>query len=223
MKIFKQISLITEAVSAVPKDKSGTGINYKFRGVDDLMNALNPLFGKFGVVLSATILNSEVLYFENVKLDREGNEIKTKWTSVFLKMKYSLFADDGSSVSFETIGEGRDNSDKAHNKAMSAALKYFLMHAFLVPTKDIDDSDSENAEIETKGENSIASKQSALNLLKAFSGLGISAKEIFQLIKIESVEQMKEKDLKFLTKIGSEIKKDPRKKTEYFNFPMVFE
>lgn len=216
MKIFKQISLIVQDVAAVPKDKSGTGINYKFRGVDDLMNALNPLFGKHGVVLSSTILSSEVSYFEVFKFDKEGNEIKTKWTSVFLKMKYSLFAEDGSSVCFETIGEGRDNSDKAHNKAMSAALKYFLMHSFLVPTKDVDESDSETPEIETKSENTLASKQASINMIKAFSGLGVSSQQVLSYLGIQSTDQMKEKDLQALAKIGSEIKKDPNKKSEYF-------
>jgi predicted RNA-binding protein with PIN domain len=48
---------------------------------------------------------------------------------------------DWTSVTVTTIGEAADTSDKATNKAMSAALKYALIQTFSVPTKDMDDAD----------------------------------------------------------------------------------
>lgn len=146
--IYQQMANVMKDLDAIPKNKSGSGINYKFRGIDDFMNTLNPVMAKHGVVLSFEILDRECYTKEitTKQFDKYSNSQVDKlsiWTTVLLKMKYIFFAKDGSSISCETIGEGKDNSDKAHNKAMSVALKYALMQIFLVPTEDLIDQDAE--------------------------------------------------------------------------------
>lgn len=47
----------------------------------------------------------------------------------------------GSSISCTVMGEGRDTSDKATNKAMAAAHKYALLQTFCIPTEDIGQDD----------------------------------------------------------------------------------
>ena len=60
-------------------------------------------------------------------------------------MKYHFYAEDGSSVIVGPVpAEGIDSSDKATNKALSAALKYMLIQTFSIPTEDMTDSDSEH-------------------------------------------------------------------------------
>jgi hypothetical protein len=53
-----------------------------------------------------------------------------------LRVEFRFYAPDGSSVLVVTEGEAADHSDKASNKAMTAALKYCLIQTFLIPTAD---------------------------------------------------------------------------------------
>jgi hypothetical protein len=64
-----------------------------------------------------------------------------------LKMQYTFFADDGSSVKAVVMGEGMDSGDKASNKAMAVAHKYAIVQMFAIPTED--DKDPENDSHET--------------------------------------------------------------------------
>lgn len=140
--IYQQIAKVMGEVSAIPKSRSGQGLNYKFRGIDDFMNALNPIMSKNQVIFGFDVINVQKETFDQ-ESNYNGNKKIVKWTNVSLTIKYIFFAADGSSISVVTIGEGRDNSDKAYNKAMSAALKYALMQVFLVPTEDLIDQDDE--------------------------------------------------------------------------------
>lgn len=140
--IFKNMALVMGEVAAIPKSRSGQGLNYKFRGIDDFMNALNPIMAKHAVVFGFDIVKDSVDHYEQ-KSTYNGQDKVVRWTNVLLHIKYTFYTTDGSNLSCVTVGEGRDNSDKAHNKAMSAALKYALMQMFLVPTEDLVDQDSE--------------------------------------------------------------------------------
>ena len=51
-------------------------------------------------------------------------------------MEYTLYAEDGSSVSAVVIGEGMDSGDKATNKAMAIAYKYAMFQIFSIPTEE---------------------------------------------------------------------------------------
>ena len=63
-----------------------------------------------------------------------------------LSLRVEFFAPDGSSVIAETVGEGLDMSDKASNKAMSAAYKYALFQVFCIPTAEAKDSERDSIE-----------------------------------------------------------------------------
>jgi hypothetical protein len=65
-----------------------------------------------------------------------------------ITMKFTAYAEDGSSVSSTTVGEAMDSGDKSMNKAMSTAYKYALMQIFCIPT--VDDKDTENQTHEPK-------------------------------------------------------------------------
>ena len=85
-------------------------------------------------------------------LSRASEERATKnggaLQCVTLSVEYRFFHADGSSISCTVMGEGRDTSDKATNKAMAAAHKYALLQTFCIPTEEIgqDDPDAETPE-----------------------------------------------------------------------------
>jgi hypothetical protein len=61
-----------------------------------------------------------------------------------LRMKYTFWADDGSSVCCIVEGEGMDSGDKSSNKAMSVAQKYALLQVFCIPTAEPKDPDADS-------------------------------------------------------------------------------
>ena len=59
-------------------------------------------------------------------------------------------SEDGSTHTVKTFGEAMDRSDKATNKAMSAAYKYAAFQAFAIPTEGDNDADSDTPEVKSK-------------------------------------------------------------------------
>jgi hypothetical protein len=139
MEIYKKIPAIMRDVPVITKDRKTTyGDTYKFRGIDDTYNALHDVFAKHGVFYMPELINAS----------REERQSKKGGLLIWsiLDMKYTFFAEDGSSVSCIVRGEAMDSSDKATNKAMSIALKYALMEIFLIPTDDHKDPENDNPE-----------------------------------------------------------------------------
>ena len=147
--IYSKLIKIMTDIGPVKKDKTNENQGWAFRGVDDFMNALNPLFAKHGVIPIMAVQNSK----------REKIIAKSGATiiSTLLDIKITLYAEDGSNVDLFVYGEAMDLGDKSTNKAMSYGFKYAMMFTFCIPTDDIDDGDKDTFDI--KGEE----KQNAKN------------------------------------------------------------
>lgn len=140
--IFKKIPKIMSLVGVVWKDRKNEQQGYKFRGIDDMYNALNKHLSDEGVFCTSEVLKDE----------REERLTKNGWLLMYsiLTMKFTFFAEDGSSVSSTTIGEAMDTGDKSMNKAMSTAYKYALMQIFCIPTEEDKDTENQTHEIAPK-------------------------------------------------------------------------
>lgn len=142
MEIYKKMVSILKDVDYIKKDKKNLQQGYNFRGIDDMYNALHELFSKHEVFISSDVLD---LTREERQTKNGGNLIYT-----ILKIKFTFQTIDGSSVESIMIGEAMDSGDKSANKAMSTALKYALMQAFLIPTEELKDSDNDTYQVEKK-------------------------------------------------------------------------
>jgi len=142
--IFSKMSQVMKDIAYVSKNQTNTVQGFKFRGIDQFINALYPALTKHGVFMVPS-------------LDSESHELRevTRATGkqgvdkhVYIQMSYTFFAEDGSSVTVGPIpAESFDSGDKATNKALSAALKYALIQTFSIPTEDMAEGDSESPEI----------------------------------------------------------------------------
>jgi hypothetical protein len=141
--IYKKLIAILQEVDAIGKNKKNLGQGYMFRGIDDMYNAIHPLFSKNGVFITSEVLNSKR---EERQAAKGGNLIYT-----IVTCKFNFYAEDGRSVSSTLDGEAMDSGDKSTNKAMSAALKYALMQMFLIPTEEKLDTEYESPEVKSKG------------------------------------------------------------------------
>jgi hypothetical protein len=139
-QIYKLIPKVMQDIGAIGKDRENKQQGYKFRGIEDMYNAAHPALVKHGVFCAPEVLEHESQ--DRITTNRMG---ETKSTiRVWLKVKHTFFAPDGSSVSVTTCGEGIDASDKASNKALSGAMKYAMIELFSIPTEDVEDSDRDS-------------------------------------------------------------------------------
>lgn len=204
--IYKAINAVMEDIGAVGKTSKNQQQGFMFRGIDAVMNAINPALIKHKVFVVPEIL------------DQSREERTTQKGGLLIysicKVKYTFFAEDGSSIEAVVIGEGMDSGDKATNKAMSIAFKYACFQVLCIPTEEMKDPDEEVHELtpknttkqtasrnqpkeETKKPETKPTEQSQNNLdaikVATVNGelqrTGVSAKSMCAFFKVGSVEE----------------------------------
>jgi hypothetical protein len=141
-KVYKAIANVSAklAKEGIGKDRSNQAQGYKFRGIDDVYNALAPILAAEGLCILPTVTERVVVERTNAK--------GTALFYVTVKVDFAFVcAEDGSSHTVTTYGEAMDSGDKATNKAMSAAYKYAAMQAFCIPTEGDNDADAQTHEV----------------------------------------------------------------------------
>jgi hypothetical protein len=143
MKVYQAINLVQSdlAKQGIAKDRTNQqGNTYKFRGIDDVYNAISPLLAKHGLCILPRMISRQCLERQTAK----GSAIF--YVTVEAEFDF-VSAEDGSKHTVRTFGEAMDMSDKATNKAMSAAYKYAAFQAFAIPTEGDNDTESQTLEI----------------------------------------------------------------------------
>ena len=131
----------TLASEGIGKNRSNQQQGFKFRGIDDVLNAL------------ARVLSDELLVIVPHMTDRHLTERQTKsggaLFSVTITAHYTFVsAEDGSQFTVGPFyGEAMDSADKATNKAMSNAYKYMAIQTFCIPTEGDNDADATTHEV----------------------------------------------------------------------------
>jgi hypothetical protein len=129
------------ARTGIGKDSENSFDRYKFRGIDAVYNALAPLLAKHGLCVLPRIIERESVE----RVSRKGEPMF--YVTVTAEFDF-VAAEDGSIHTVRTYGEAMDRSDKATNKAMSAAYKYAAFMAFAIPTEGDNDADASTPEVE---------------------------------------------------------------------------
>ena len=138
-KIYQQIAKIMAEVPAIGKNKQNTQQGFKFRGIDDVYNAVQPLFAKYGVF--------PVMQQIGV-MNRVEGQTKSGGTMHRMCAVYDVhfYAEDGSFVTVRLEAEGMDSADKGTNKCHSVAHKYALLTLLMIPTEDLAEPDAHTPE-----------------------------------------------------------------------------
>tara|TARA_R110000868_G_scaffold55916_4_gene173566 strand:+ start:1543 stop:2151 length:609 start_codon:yes stop_codon:yes gene_type:complete len=138
MNIYKAINAVQAELSTIgiTKDRTNSqGSGYKFRGIDDVYNAISPLLAKHGLCILPRVLTRECVE----RISKSGGALF--YVTVEVEFDF-VSAEDGSKHTVKTFGEAMDSGDKATNKAMSAAYKYAAFQAFSIPTESDNDADA---------------------------------------------------------------------------------
>jgi len=222
-KIYEAISGVMSDIGAVGKDSKNVQQNFMYRGIDAVMNALQPAMVRHKVFVIPEVLERTVSELVTAR------GAKMNW--VTCKIKYSFFTTDGSSVEAVTIGESMDMGDKATNKAMSIAFKYACFQVFCIPTEEMIDPDSESPEMVDPGNTKKSGKkpsgkasekknetekpqekidQAKINILKAeMTRTGVPEKTILSLVRKNCLEDLTPEDFKSMMK-KFEVTKDKK-------------
>lgn len=143
-KIYGALCAAMSEIGAISKDDRNSQQNFKYRGIDAVMNALQPVLIKNHIFITPEVVDQQ----REERTTSKGNHLIYS----ILKMKYTFYADDGSSISAVVTGEGMDSGDKASNKAMSVAFKYACFQVLCIPTDEMKDPDEGSPEEITRAD-----------------------------------------------------------------------
>jgi hypothetical protein len=125
-----RLSSIQKALSeqGIAKDQDMQN-KYKYRGIDQLMNALAPILAAHETVILSDLVEHRI---ENLQ----------KGVRHIVKVNFHVVSPDGTLGPFASGGECIDFGDKGLNKAIGAAFKYWVFTSLCVPTESTADADS---------------------------------------------------------------------------------
>lgn len=142
VKVYEAIAAVTAelAKTGIAKERNNQQQNYKFRGIDDIYNALAPALAKAGLCVLPRVTRREV----TERTTKNGSML----FYVVCDVEFDFVsAEDGSKHTVAVVGEAMDSADKATNKAMSAAYKYAALMTFCIPTEGDNDADAATHEV----------------------------------------------------------------------------
>lgn len=123
------------AKTGIGKDSFNKDQNFKFRGIDAVMNKLAPLLVQYKLLIIPR-------FFDRVLTERPTKSGSIMFNICLRGEFHFVSIEDGTEVVANTIGEGQDMADKATNKAMAVAYKYAVFQTFCIPLDAADDPDA---------------------------------------------------------------------------------
>lgn len=143
MKVYQAIKDVAArmAHTGISKSRENKEQKFKFRGIDETLNALAPVLSECGLVVLPRMLSRSI----TERQTRSGNPL----FSVVVDAEFDFVAvEDGSKHTVKTYGEAMDTGDKATNKAMSIAYKYAAFLAFCIPVEGMgEDADTHTHDV----------------------------------------------------------------------------
>lgn len=134
--VWEALAAIMDELPAIPKMRKMTEgpAKYSYRGIEDIDVKLKPLLAKHGVTFVPRPRQFEVREM-TTKSGARNDE-------VLVLVDYTISGPDGTFVMGGGLGQARDTSDKAANKAMTAAYKQVLTQTLCI-VEEADDQDNE--------------------------------------------------------------------------------
>ena len=191
VSVYAKIAAVQGELAKVGISKSRKnqtpGAQYNFRGIDEVYNTLAPMMAEHGLCILPRIVDHSLT--ERGKTSR-GNAI---YSAVVTAEFDFVSADDGSIHVVRTMGEAMDSSDKATNKAMSAAYKYAALMTFAIPTEGDNDADAHTPEVvaqEKPAKPALITEQQRIELMTLFTHLAVPVAEFLAVAKIDALDKL---------------------------------
>lgn len=207
-KIYTALIEVMKDIGSIGKDRYNQKQNYKFRGIDDVYNALQPALIKHSVFCVPTVKNVQR---EN-GVSANGKDLKY----TIVDVDYEFYsAEDGSSVVVSVPGEAMDTGDKSLNKALSAAYKYACLQLFCIPTEteshdsEEDSYDYRPKKVEVKQTDRNITEQEIAIFMQEVHRTGCSLDKMLKKSNVKVIKDMKYSHYLYWIEL---MKKNPDKK-----------
>lgn len=185
--IHESIAAVMAEIGAIGKNSQNKQQGFMYRGVDAVMNAINPALIKYKMYIVPEVLE----YTCNERTTAKGGNL----ICAICKMRYTFYAEDGSCIPATVMGMGMDSGDKAMNKAMSVAFKYACFQTFCIPTEEMKDPDAETPPPSKPAKPTLEAKY-VNTLFAELQRTGIGLKGILQTYKVADVHDLAFEDWK---------------------------
>lgn len=200
--IYKAVLGVMSDVGFIGKDQVNQTQRFKYRGIDQVMNALQPAF-----INNKMFVYPEIL--EHTREERESTQGRNLIYSVIKVCYHFTSSEDGSEIPVTVIGEGMDSGDKATNKALSIALKYACFQLFMIPTEEMKDPDAESPEVKPKGIGAEKITDAMkITIIKEMERTGVNEGAICSRAKVERLDDI---PVAMYANIMNGLKKTPDK------------
>ena len=138
-KIYPAILMAMAEIGVIGKNRKNPQQGYQFRGIDEVLNSLQPALIKAKIFIVPRIMSME----QQERTAKSGGAL----IYTIVRGEYDFVSgEDGSKITASTYGEAMDSGDKSTNKAMSAALKYAVIQTLAIPTAELIDSEVDSHE-----------------------------------------------------------------------------
>jgi len=166
--IYAAFSAAMEEVQAVRKEGFNDSQRYNFRGVDQVVNAVGPIFRKHKII---PVPYHCVAGYRDVltSTGKPTREVTTTCT-------YRFYGPAGDYIEAVVPGESLDSGDKGTAKAMSVAYRIVLLQSLCIPTDDRDpDQDSYERAVSAPVDPIVEARVAVANAWKANRGEPVAA------------------------------------------------
>lgn len=127
--IYQTINAVMQDVTSLGKNQDNHHQQFKFRGIDDVMNHCGPAMRNHGLV--ATPISVQAAHE-----DKQLRNSVAKSVDLIVTIRWANVA--GDFVDTQVAAEAFDNGDKATAKAMSVALRTAFLQTLCLPTEEPD-------------------------------------------------------------------------------------
>ena len=137
MTIYAKLAAAVAAIGLLVKQGENEHFNYMYVRDQDVLLLVRKTLTKVGLAITSSI--------KDVIVTERKIGTKSTWnTRLVMEFTIADIEKEGETVVLMWAGEANDGQDKAVSKAATAAVKYFLLKLFLIPTgNEAMDSDSD--------------------------------------------------------------------------------
>ena len=133
--LHQRILKVMDSLAYIQKGDKRVNGEYTFVSHDQVIQKLRPFLVDNGIILLTDVLEYKQVDFPP-RLNKFGKEVYNSRTEATLNLRLVNADDPKDFIEGRAIGFGIDNGDKGPGKAISYAVKYFLLKNFCLETGD---------------------------------------------------------------------------------------
>lgn len=186
MKLVSKLAKVMQEVKYIEKKGYNSFHKYNYATESDVAEKVREVLATQNVMMIPNVKEHSTREHINAK----G---RTEYIATVLMEFIFIDGETGEKITFQMAGEGQDAGDKAYYKAITGAQKYALMKAFMIPTGDDPEQDSNPGESEEQ--KPITNKQ--IGEIKAIvkelaTARGKTDADYYQVLKITDITKLSE-------------------------------